>query len=221
VKKAKENLGKMSLEKLEIIKQEIKEGAIPIIMPGKRVMMETTLDEIKKLTPKYKEKGTEIKRRNESSLEWDYLKGLIENRNELLVSDIPDEPYILLTKPTQKSELRDKSVEEQKTAITELNENRAEENKMHAMNLHEYAAMQTVFSEELIERSDAGDVELSKLEPLDFDGGTWTRFVSLNTFSGFVPFGYWARNMHRFNFEHDFIDSSTSAGVRFSTRVMI
>ncbi|MBU1132187.1 hypothetical protein KKC32_03000 [Patescibacteria group bacterium] len=225
VKRAKEKLGKMSLEKLEIIKQEIKEGAIPIIMPGKRVMLETTLDEIKKLTPRYKSEGAEIAEANESLLEWEYLKGLIESGNELLVSDIPDEPYILLTKPTQKSELRNKSVDEQKIAITELNENRTEENKMYAMNLHEYAAMQTVFAEEMIERSEDEDAELSKLNPLDFGFATWTRFVSLPAYTApgsssvLVPFGDWDRLAGQLIFGVGNVYASDGAGVRLSVRV--
>ncbi|MBU1132512.1 hypothetical protein KKC32_04705, partial [Patescibacteria group bacterium] len=221
VKKAKEKLGKMSLEKLEIVKREIKEGAIPIIMPGKRVMLETTLTQIKKLTPKYKERGLDITEASESSLEWVYLKELIESRNQVLVSDIPDEPYILLTKPTPKSELRDKSVKEQKIAIMELNKNRTEENKIYAMNLYEYAAVQAIFPEMTIKRSEDEDVELSKLSALDFRGSGWTRFVSLPVFFGCVASGDWPLHCAELHFDSGHLRASPYAGVRFSVRMLI
>ncbi|MBU1131761.1 hypothetical protein KKC32_00705, partial [Patescibacteria group bacterium] len=143
VKKAKEKLGKMRLEKLEIIKREIKEGAIPIIMPGKRAMLETTLEQIKMLRPKFKSFNKEEELADGSSLVGEHLNQLINERNELLVSDIPEKPYILLTKPTQKSELRGETMNKQIEAIVALNANRTEENKICAMNPHEYAAVQT------------------------------------------------------------------------------
>jgi len=220
VKKAKENLGKMSLEKLEIIKREIKEGAIPIIMPGKRIQLATTLEQIKMLRPKFK-KLNEEEMAAESYLEWEHFKQLINTRNELLVSDIPDKPYILLTKPTQQSEIRNKMVEQQIAAIEALNENRTEESKIYAMNPHEYAATQTVRSELIFKRGEETDVELAQIKPMDFGGETWTRFVSLPVFSGAVPFGSWDQSVGRLFFDADAVNASAWAGVRLSVRVKI
>ncbi|MBU1132557.1 hypothetical protein KKC32_04935 [Patescibacteria group bacterium] len=220
VRKAQEKLGKMSLEKLEIIKQEIKEGAIPIIMPGKRVMLETTLKQIKMLRPKFKNLNKEEELADESSLVGEHLNQLINERNELLVSDIPEKPYILLTRPTQKSEIRNKTVAQQIAALEALNENRTGESKIYAMNPHEYAATQTVRSELIFKRGEETDVELVQIKPMDFIGETWTRFVSLPVFSGAVPFGFWAQDDSRLVFVNFSVDAYARAGVRLSVRVV-
>ncbi|MBU1132183.1 hypothetical protein KKC32_02980 [Patescibacteria group bacterium] len=221
VKKAKENLGKMSLEKLEIVKREIKEGAIPSIMPGKRVMMETTLKQIKMLRPKFKSFNKEEELADESYLEWEHFKQLINTRNELLVSDVPEGSYILLTRPTQESELRGKTVNEQIEAIAALNANRTAENKIYAMNLHEYAAEQAMRSQMIMDQSEMAGEELSQVRPMDYGGATWTRFVSLPASSGVVPNGFWDRSAGQLHFGYGGVSAYGSAGVRLSVRVEI
>jgi hypothetical protein len=220
ISRMEERLRNLSPEKKQIMEAEINVGKIPIFMSGKQAMLRTTLAQMEKLTPKLNEDGTVA---NESYLEWEDLKELIARRDEILVADIPDEPYILFTKPTQKSEFRSKTVEEQKAAIEALNINRTMENKIFAMNLHEYGAMQTIFSEMAFEESLlVYDVELEVYKPLDFSENTWTRFISLlPRFSGLVPFCSWYQYVRRLFFGSGNCVANAHAGVRLSVRVMI
>jgi len=220
-----EKLRNLSVEKRKIIEAEIAEGAIPIIMPGKQVQLETTVEEIKKLRPKFKiNEDGEITLAGESYLERDLLKNLIARRNELLVLDIPDEPYILLTKPTHESELRDKTVVEQKQAILDITAERTANNRapVYAMNLHEYVALQTVFSEMIKQRNTDENLELTQMRPLDFSGQTVTRVIlrPLSSY-GLVPTGYWNQNDSQLILDYDFVLADPVVGVRLSVRVAL
>ena len=223
-------LRNLSKEKKRIIKKAIKKGAIPIIMPGKRVMLETTLGDILDFNPKIKYKNKNVRMASWTYVKGDSLKEMIRNRNELLVSDIPDEPYIMLTRPTQRPELQQKTVDAQRAKIEAMNENRIGENKIYAMNLHEYAATQTIFTELVIQRSGYEDSELLKFEPLDSNGYVYTRFVSLPMIP--VPIGYGKSGFYsaiptgRFyegglRFDCSGIGANYSDGVRLLERVII
>ncbi|MBU1132186.1 hypothetical protein KKC32_02995 [Patescibacteria group bacterium] len=223
VKKAKEKLGKMSIEQLEIIKQEIKEGSIPIIMPGKKIMMETTLEQIKKLRPIFKKENEEINLAKESNYSKQLTEKLLEIGNELLLCDIPDEPYILFTDPTQKPRFLNCTVEEQKNAITYLNANRTEGNKIYAMNLPEYAAMQTMFAEMVKKRSNEENVVFSQLRPLDCGRAFWTSFISLPVSAkGLIPVANWENLYSELFFSlADAVNPYPGAGVRLAERMEI
>ncbi|MBU1132239.1 pentapeptide repeat-containing protein [Patescibacteria group bacterium] len=215
-------LRNLSAEKKRIIESEIAEGAIPIIMPGKRVQLETTIEQIKMLRPKFKNEDGVETLANESNLSWSHLKQLIAQRDALLVSGIPDGPYILLMKPTQKSELRGKTMGAQRAEIAAINENRSAERKIYAINLYEYAAAQTIRSKMIINRSEAGRTELSQVRPMDFDYKAYTRFVSLNVPGGLVPCGRWHSVQHKLDFDSvNAVERGPFLGVRLVLRLEI
>lgn len=161
---------------------------------------------------------------DDAYLEWNYLQNLITEHSNELVKDVPVNPYILLTKPTQKPEERtlNKKVPQQLAELKKINDERGRNRaEVFAQNMHEYVALQNVWPEELAEVARAENINLDNLSPLDRD--TLTRYISMPLSSGgFVPVGRWDPGNRQFSFgryDADFADPSR--GFRLSVRVEI
>jgi len=193
IEKGKERLKKLIRKNKEQLKKELQEGAIAIFMPGRAVQYADAVETLtKKLKPMWKEKGKD-KIVKDGFLEWDHLINELKKIAEQKTADIPEEPYLMMTKPTPKPELTDLTVNAQIAEIVERNKKRKKENKPaeFAIMPLEYAAMQKFFAaraEKL--KNKAGKSLFGKLNPLD--GSYWIRFVSIPlSVGGSVPSGHW------------------------------
>jgi hypothetical protein len=219
IEKSRSRLKHLSKEKKEIISKELQEGAIAIFMPGRDVMFSLTMEELtQKLKPFWKQSGAE--QSVADSYLWEHIGELIKAKAKELVADVPEKPYILLTKPTQSPEERtkDKTVEDQNKELVKINKERRKKGKtpQYDMKPQEYVALQKFFTERACQS--AGGT-FNEVEPLDKD--TWTRFIALPLSSGFVPAGRWASRDRRLRFGDDGALARREAGFRLSVRVEI
>jgi hypothetical protein len=214
----KPRLKKMSKETKAQIAKEMQEGAIAIFMPGRAVQYKDAVETLtKKLKPVWTEEGKE-KTVTDGYLDWGHLETL-KNILEENLSNIPEGPYTMLTKPTQKPELTSMTVDEQLAELLERDKKRKRENKpaeYTIMNL-EYAAMQKFFTE----RAKKNKI-FKKLDPLDKN--TFARFVGIPFFSrDFVEHANWNSKEGHLSFnsddEADYEHALLCMGVRLAVRI--
>ncbi|MBU1132025.1 hypothetical protein KKC32_02110 [Patescibacteria group bacterium] len=221
VKRAGEKLRKMSLEKLEFIKQETREGAIAVIMPGKKIQLGSEIEQIRNLSPKYTHEYSE--ELPEASIDFIPNVSVIMSAAQNSAGDIPEGPYILLTKPTQDSEFQEMSVRNQIRAVENVNQKRAISNRpsLNIMNFYEYGAMQMLFSEMLIKRYEEDDVKLTQLVPLDKD--TYTRFIPERDISCRPVEGSWngVDRVMLFSEDSSMDFPVPGSGIRHALRILI
>ena len=199
----------LTKEQRETIKQEIKDGAIPIIMPDRTTQLNnTSVDQFKKsFKPTYIEKGKE-ETANDAYLEWDHFIDLIDTKTVIpepepgKKCEVPDQPYLSFIKPTQRPDegTTGKTVDEQKKELIRMNIKRAEDGlePVYVLTPHEYGALQTIFSRLLQENM---PFVPTVLNPLDTE--TWTRFINLPISGGSVPGADWSPGNRRLRFGWD------------------
>ncbi len=211
-----EQLIQLFPEKFEIIKREIEDGAIPIFMPGKQTQKETTIDELaRKLKPVWKRISYNQEVKNTDI--WGYMVTLADN----LVADLPENPYINLIKPTQKTDTRTikKTRNEQLSELVIINIERKQNGRqsVDAILPYEYAALQAIFTDRL----EKDDRNLPNISPLDKT--TYTRFISLPASSmDCVPSGSFRGESSQLSFSRSSATIFAEIyGFRFSVRVEI
>jgi len=214
-------LKKMISENKGGIAREMQEGAIAIFMPGRAVQYANAVETLtQKLKPVWKEQGEE-KTVNDGYLTGDHLIAELEKIAKEKTVDIPEEPYLMLTKPTQRPELTSMTVDEQIVEIVERNKKRKKGNKPaeFAMMPTEYAVMQKFFTARAKNlKNNDGKGLFEKLDPLEI--ATFIRFVSIPLSPrGFVAYGYWNPSGCRLYFAHGGVDAASSGGVRFAVRL--
>jgi len=112
---------RLSAEKIRIIKQQIKAGAIPIFMPGKNAQLIGLAAAVSNLKLQVVMNGKDNKPLTiEANKTKGVMKEMIDAEDNLLVDDVPINPYILLVKPTFKPEVKSREqVEEQKEQLAD------------------------------------------------------------------------------------------------------
>ncbi|MBI5022994.1 MAG: AAA family ATPase [Candidatus Magasanikbacteria bacterium] len=193
-------LSALSPEKRKIVEQEIKDGSIPVFMPGKDIQFSLTVEQLTKQLKPLWIKNSQAQTVADGYLELDYFINLIQTKAKELLVDVPANPYILLTKPTQAPDVRtcDKTLDLQKAELQAINKERKKQNQAtaYSMNPHEYAALQVLFTKRTQSES---AVPLTDLTPLD--SNTWTRFIHLPFSSGgSVPSGCFYPDDRRLGF---------------------
>lgn len=185
-------LAALSPEKRGIIEQEIKDGAIPVFMPGKDIQFGLTLEQLTKQFKPLWIKDSQPQTVADTFLEWDHFINLIQTKAKELLADVPDKPYILFTKPTQAP--------------------------AYSMNPHEYAAVQKCFTERLPMMANGS---LSTVDPLDKNTWTRFIHLSLSS-DGDVPDGYFNPDDRRLRFNWgDAASADAKGGFRLSVRTEI
>jgi len=136
-------------------------------------------------------------------------------------ADIPEEPYLMLTKPTREVGLTSKTVDEQIAEIVERNKERKSENKPveFSMMPPEFAAMQMFFTARAGRLKDKDRKLLfEKFEPLDWK--YFIRFVSMHkSVRGAVPVGLWVPEDCHMAFSNGRVMGYSSSGVRLVVRI--
>jgi hypothetical protein len=222
VLKFRPRLKRLSKETKEQIAKEIQEGAIPIFMPGRMVQYANVIETMtEKLIPKWRENGKNIKARGcfifEVELLIKALRGIAKKRTE----GIPEEPYLMLTRPTQRLELTSMNLNAQVAEIIKRNENRRNVNRMMEFSITpvEYAVLQKFFTMRA-----SRNKEFKNLEPLDEK--SFTRFVTLPLYSKVigeyvVPSAQWYPTDGHLDFGEDTTEAYPSRGVRFVVRILL
>ncbi len=201
-------------EARDLLESQIKEGNIPILMPDRATQRATLKDALKNLKPLW------IKNYNPQDVAdpsiWKYYYDN-EAYLDAMVADIPEEPYILLTKPTQNTppETTFKTLAQQQEDIAKLQETNP---NLQSILPQEYASLQALFTRAL--KDTATNHSLTTLDPLD--RYTWTRFISLPVSDGNVPdacFNAGSRQQVGFSSHH--VGSYDWCGFRPALRVRI
>jgi hypothetical protein len=172
--------------------ERIKEGMVPIVMPGRSVQERTWEDAFKYLQPTWIEKGAKkdlkinaVDRRYKT----DSTKKMTRDG---FFKHIPDRPYLVWTKPTQGLDplTLNTSFEDQQALYAKMV---ADDTRglYDATDLipTEYVALQTMATSQIRDRFkelQGGTKEPTTIKPLDTD--TYTRFLSTGLFSfGHTP----------------------------------
>jgi len=222
IEKWKPRLKKIIRENKRQIAREFQEGAIAIFIPGRAVQYANAVETLrKKLKPVWKENGKE-KTVNDGYLTWDHLIAELEKIAKEKTVDIPEEPYLMLTKPTQRPELTSMTVDQQIEEIIERNKQRKKGNKPaeFVMMPTEYAVMQKLFTARGASlKNKTGKSIFGKLDPLD--GSFFIRFVNIPLSPrGFVVIGSWVPNDGLLDFDRgSSVNANYIGGVRFAVRL--
>jgi len=187
---------KLSPEKFEFIKQQIKQGAIPIFMPGKYFQHSGLMDEhLEHLVPRIIGKeGSKLIFLNflEKSLKHALNLETITS-TERFVQSVPDNPYILLVKPDEKTAFKTNK-------NTKIDDILPEINSDSCINLAEYFALQNRFTSRAIAWAKKNNLELDSLDPLDVNLSEMVLLgiPPVDTINGKeVFFGYYSKTAKR------------------------
>ncbi len=197
VKDIQENVGLIYAEVVKDrakIVERIKEGMIPVVMPGRSIQERTWEDALRYLQPTWMEDG-KIKALNDKGnyLVDDYkYDGTKKMTQEGFFKSIPDLPYLVWVKPTQglDPKTRSKSFNKQQAYYVTLVAEHP--NLYDATDLipTEYIALQAMATSQIRARYkefEGGTKEPMIIKPLDHDI-SYTRFLSAGPFSDpFVP----------------------------------
>lgn len=155
-------------EKRAIIERELREGSIAILMPGREVQRQTLDKALQVLKPSWFDTGVEKPINAPYGKDW--IKKIVQDKNEALFRDVPSIPYILLAKPTPtppESTTR-KSPSQQNQEFLRMQNERPE---LRRTNIPGYLALQ-VWATRTKDREG-----MRHIEPLDRDSST--RFTEL------------------------------------------
>ncbi len=171
------------------IEKRIKEGMIPIVMPSRAVQERTRHTALTFLQPIWIQDGT--KKAVQNGYTNAMYEGQVMSRFGFF-KNIPDRPYLVWTKPTQKPELHtcNMSFIEQQAHYTRLVSNYPDLYDKTDIIPTEYSALQAIFTINVRQRFQElqGHMnEPNEITPLDQHG--FTRFLSMGLLSNtFVPF---------------------------------
>lgn len=178
------------------IMERIKEGMIPIVMPGRTAQMRCWGAVLRHLKPIWVEDGTKLSM-YDGNLEQAYNNDRTKKMtSEGFFKNIPDRPYLVWTRPTQEPdpETLDKLFDEQRALYATMvaDDTRGLYDSTDLIPT-EYSALQAVFTAQIqtqfYERV-GKESKPNRIRPLDFfqdEGshyeGTATRFLSAGRFS--------------------------------------
>ena len=210
-------LKKMRRSVKEQIEREMQDGAIPIFMPGRAVQYAEAVETLtKKLKPESLDNGQQ-KTVKDGYLTWEYLINELKKIAKEIIGDVPEEVYLMMTKPTQKPEFTSMEVKTQKAAILKMSNERKKERRAPVFSIMppEYAATQKFFTA----RAKRGGV-FKKLDPLDRD--TYTKFVNMPpTAGGSIPYVYWHLGIGYLVFDDFGMEAEDYSGVRLVSRFVL
>ncbi len=176
--------------------ERIKEGMIPVVMPGRSVQEETWEKALTYLKPVWMKDG-----KNEALDEKNYLHSAYKTDNTKKMTktgffkNIPDRPYLVWVKPTQglAPETMSKSFDDQQAYYATLVTGHPNLYDSTDLIPTEYVALQTMATSQIRERYEelqGGTKEPTTIKPLDHDA-SYTRFLSAGPFSDrYVPSAY-------------------------------
>lgn len=164
--------------KRALIERELSEGSIAILMPGRAVQEQTLAKAIQQLKPLWIENGQ--RKTVNTPYQWDWIEKLVREKNEALFQGVPNNPYILLAKPTQTPPPNTVS-KNRPAQIVEFKRMQRERPELHITNISGYLALQSWATRAQYREG------VQNVQPLDCQ--TFTRFNELPFSGGFVPYG--------------------------------
>ena len=192
------------------IVERIKEGMIPVVMPGRSVQEQTWEDTLKYLHPIWMKDG-----KNEA---WDEKGNFLKNdyktdstnkmTKEGFFKNIPDRPYLVWVKPTQgiDPETMNKSFDDQQAYYATLVADHPNLYDATDFIPTEYVALHAMATSQIRARYkelQSGTKEPMVIKPLDYNN-SYTRFLSAVPFSdGDVPCAYFYSGHRRVGFNCD------------------
>ena len=206
-------------DQLDLIKRELKEGALPLLLPSSSIQLQTLVQALTRLKPlSINDTGSETV---EDPYIWDDLRTLMANQDPSLITNIPAAPYFVFTKPTQRlpEDTTQKTLDQQKTHLATLQRTHP---KLDALQMAEYAALQFHFTRDLqATQLRQGSASLSTITPLDKD--TWTSFPHLPVSRvGLAPSGDWYPDGRRLGFGRGgAVRADALRGFRLAVRVAL
>lgn len=176
----------LSSEKRVLIERELREGSIAMLMPGRAVQEQTLAKAIQQLRPLWIENGQ--RKTVDAPFQWGYVENMVREKSVDVFQDIPNNPYILLAKPTQAPPPNtvDKTRLDQ---IAEFNRMQQERPELRATNVSGYFALQSWATRA------QNRVGVQDIQPLDRNA--WTRLIGLPVFGGSVPVGVFYADVAR------------------------
>lgn len=187
----KDKITGLTPEQKRVVEYEIKNGAIPIWMPGKDVLLTTTIEQFMiAFKPVPIQYYNDVPMRD-AFLEWYDFNNLIERHDLRLVEGVPETPYISFIRPTLKPDDRtfNKTITEQQAEFQKINQELVEAGLFPAciMNPYEYGALHTRVAEGLIDSVVLTPSAVKGVSPLD--SHTYTRFINLPLSPGGTALG--------------------------------
>lgn len=176
------------------IQERINAGMVPIIMPSRSVQEASWKEAMTNLKP-ISRNDSKSESVNDAYLYDGYENEKMDQDN--FFKDIPDRPYIVWTKPSQKPDqaTRNKTFENQQKYLQKLAKDSPALYATTDMIPTEYAALQMHATHRVVEeykeytKAKGAVAEPKIVKPLDYD--TYTRFLSSGAFSGgSVPLAY-------------------------------
>ena len=172
----------LSAEKRAQISQEMQNGAIAIVMPGRKVQQATFKKMLENLRPRSRgprgvdrdvgparlyddaPRNTELFLKN--------FERMLEAADNAFFDGVPENPYIMLTKAKTMTVPRG-NVEEQKQHFLELQKT---DPNMHAMNVPGFVAFSAVYS--TFVEAQTREYPDHIIEPIDSSNTNYVRFIS-------------------------------------------
>jgi len=201
----------LSSEKRAIIERELREGSIAMLMPGREVQRQTLAKAIQQLKPLWIENGQ--RKTVNAPYQWDWVEQLVREKHTALFQDIPNNPYILLAKPTQAPPQNTVS-KTRLNQIAEFERMKRERPELQVANISGYLALQSWATRAQNREG------VQNIQPLDYQ--TWTRFIGLPISGDVVPSCYFNSGNGRLGLDgNDEAYPYSSSGFRLEVVVEI
>ena len=226
VKDITENQGliyaEVAQDRAKII-ERIKAGMIPVVMPGRSIQIRTWEAALLHLRPTRVEDSTEKTLGKKNRL-YDGYKTDPSNKTteEGFFKHIPERPYLVWVKPTQKPDpdTLSKSFDDQQVYYKSLIANNPSLYDSTDLIPTEYIALQAMATRRIRDKFKelAGAASEPKtISPLDYDTGT--RFISAGPFlGGLVPVAYFSPNLQQMFVTSDTSGKDDDCGFRPASR---
>lgn len=222
LEKVKGKLKFLSTEKRALIIKEIKHGAIPVFMPGKGTLFSrSAIDLAGEMRFSYNDEGG-LRLSDFPDQDGDYpIHDLTLNKVKSLYDDVPENPYILLSVPSQSPRKMDMPffdyLNSPQTEMRKYNSAREKEKlaKIFEMKPHEFFAL-NYFYLKMTENLVSG----RNIVQTPLDQHTYTVFPALPRFKNRVLSVGFRSGQFKFHAENIQTPSVVS-GVRFCVRIQI
>lgn len=215
----KDKVVDLTEEQRKIIEGEIKNGAIPIWIPGKEALLSTTAEQLEKAAVPRLIMGEVDWFAQDARLRDGIIKNFVEKHDPRLFEGV-SQPYISFHRPTSTPDQRtcSKTFQEQRDEFVKINNERALNSQVpvRSVSLYEYIALQIRSTEALV-----GNKMIKKLYPLDIESHTifidlyfpeWKR----------APFALFIRGLSVLHFDStEGEDRSPKYGFRLAVRVEV
>ena len=222
IQKLKRKIKFMGAEKKESLAKELRDGGMIIFMPGRAVQFANAVETLtKKLKPFFSFNGSE-KPVGDSFWPPEAME-VLEKIAKKQTQEIPEQPYLCLTRPANHVELTSMTVAEQIKEIKKINKIRKQKKLLPVFSIlpPEYVAMQKSFTERLSNLIKTKKINFL-VSVMPFDLTSRTRFVSmLQLFRDLVPAVSWSLTNNTFYwFTRDGkTDREDTTGVRLVERI--